>query len=192
MVEQEAGSGRQERRPTPAPRSQTISDDQFQEIRIKKTGAEPIDLKRDNGKWQILEPKPMPADPDTASSLVTALSSLSADKTIEDNATDLSAYGLANPQLDVTVIRERRQDRRVAAGRRYAHQFGHLRQARQRPARLYRVGSFVKTSVDKSLNDLRDKRLLTFDHDKLTRVELQAKGAAGGVRQEPARTSGRS
>ena len=28
----------------------TIPEDQFQEIRIKKTGAEPIDLKRDNGE----------------------------------------------------------------------------------------------------------------------------------------------
>src|SRR5581483_8044871 len=34
----------------------------------------------------------------------------------------------------------------------------------------------VKTSLDKNLNDLRDKRLLTFDSDKLSRVELTAKG----------------
>jgi Domain of unknown function (DUF4340) len=42
--------------------------------------------------------------------------------------------------------------------------------------RVFTVGSFVKTGIDKSPNDLRDKRLLTFDSDKLTRVELQAKG----------------
>ena len=39
---------------------------------------------------------------------------------------------------------------------------------------VYTVFSFVKTSLDKNLNDLRDKRLLTFDSDKLTRVELNA------------------
>jgi hypothetical protein len=42
--------------------------------------------------------------------------------------------------------------------------------------RVFTVFSFVKTSLDKSLNDLRDKRLLAFDSDKLTRVELTAKG----------------
>ena len=39
--------------------------------------------------------------------------------------------------------------------------------------------AIVKTSIDKTPNDLRDKRLLTFDQDKLTRVDLQpAKGEA--------------
>ena len=42
--------------------------------------------------------------------------------------------------------------------------------------KVYTVLSFVKTSLNKTLNDLRDKRLVTFDSDKLTRVELTAKG----------------
>jgi hypothetical protein len=155
---------------------QTISDDQFQEIRIKKNGAEPIDLKRENGKWQILQPKPYPADPDTASSLVSALSSVSADKTIEDNATDLSAYGLANPQLDVSVIRKDGKTDELLLGDDTPTSSGTYAKRANDP-HVYTVLSFVKTSVDKSLNDLRDKRLLTFDNDKLTRVELQAKGA---------------
>ena len=37
---------------------------------------------------------------------------------------------------------------------------------------MYAVSSSVKSSLDKSANDLRDKRLLTFDTNKLTRVEL--------------------
>ena len=41
--------------------------------------------------------------------------------------------------------------------------------------RVFTVASYVKTGLDKSLNDLRDKRLLTFDQDKLSRVELIAK-----------------
>ena len=43
---------------------------------------------------------------------------------------------------------------------------------------VYTVASYVKTSLDKTVNDLRDKRLLTFDSDKLTRVKLAAKGPA--------------
>jgi ribosomal protein L12E/L44/L45/RPP1/RPP2 len=44
-------------------------------------------------------------------------------------------------------------------------------------AHVYTIASYVKTSIDKTPNDLRDKRLLTFDQDKLTRVDLQpAKG----------------
>jgi hypothetical protein len=42
--------------------------------------------------------------------------------------------------------------------------------------RIFSVSSGVKSSLDKTTKDLRDKRLLTFDSDKLTRVDLAAKG----------------
>jgi hypothetical protein len=45
-------------------------------------------------------------------------------------------------------------------------------------AKVVTVGSFTKTSLDKRPDDLRDKRMLTFDSDKLSRVELTAKGPA--------------
>ena len=44
--------------------------------------------------------------------------------------------------------------------------------------RVFTIANVTKTSLDKNPDDLRDKRLLTFDSDKLTRVELQAKGQA--------------
>lgn len=153
----------------------TIPEDQFQEITIKKTGTEPVELKRENGKWQIVQPKPYPADSDTASSLVSALTSISADKTIEDNATDLAQYGLATPQLDVSVQRKDGKTSELLIGDDTPTNSGAYAKVAGDP-HVYTVASFVKSGVDKGLNDLRDKRLLTFDSDKLTRVELQAKG----------------
>src|SRR5271157_1229391 len=153
----------------------SIPEDQFQEIRIRKAGAEPIDLKRENGKWQIAEPKPYAADPDTSSSLVSALTSISADKTIEDNATDLSQYGLTAPQLDVSVVRKDGKTNELLIGDDTPTSSGSYVKLAGDP-HVYTVASFVKSGIDKGLNDLRDKRLLTFDSEKLTRVELQAKG----------------
>ena len=72
----------------------TISDDQFQEIRIRKLTGEVQDLKRENGKWRLVEPQQLAADQDTVGSIVTTLGALTADKTIETNATDLAPYGL--------------------------------------------------------------------------------------------------
>jgi ribosomal protein L12E/L44/L45/RPP1/RPP2 len=43
--------------------------------------------------------------------------------------------------------------------------------------KVYTIASYVKTGLDKTDNDLRDKRLMTFDSDKITRVVLAAKGA---------------
>src|SRR6185503_5622298 len=84
----------------------TIPEDQFQEIRIKKVTGETIALSRVSGKWQITEPKPLPADQDAVSGIVTSLASLSADKVVEEKAADLQPYGLQMPTLDVQVKRK--------------------------------------------------------------------------------------
>ncbi len=41
--------------------------------------------------------------------------------------------------------------------------------------RVFTLASYNKTSIDKSAKDLRDKRLLIFEQDKLSRVELATK-----------------
>jgi len=153
----------------------TIPADQFQEIRIKKL-TETQDLKLVDGKWRIVEPKPLAADQDAVTSMVTSLSALTADKTIDDNATDLSAYGLNTPTLDVTITKKDGKTAGVLVGDATPTNSGNYAKL-PGSSKVYTIASFVKTGLDKSVNDLRDKRLLTFDSDKLTRVVLAAKGA---------------
>ena len=43
-------------------------------------------------------------------------------------------------------------------------------------SKVYVIPTYTKTNFDKSAQDLRDKRLLTFNSDKLTSVQLAAKG----------------
>src|ERR1051326_160244 len=57
------------------PKILTIPEDQFKEIKIAKTGGDTTVLVRgDAHKWQITQPKPLPADQDSVSSLVSTLS----------------------------------------------------------------------------------------------------------------------
>ena len=58
--------------------------------------------------------------------------------------------------------------------------------------RLFTMASFNKTSFDKTSKDLRDKRLMTFDQDKISRVELTAKKADRSSSAASIRTTGRS
>jgi ribosomal protein L12E/L44/L45/RPP1/RPP2 len=154
----------------------TIPDDQFQEIRIKKRTGEVENLKRENGKWRLVEPQPLAADQDTVTSIVSTLGALTADKIIEPNATDLASYGLTTPTLDITITKKDGKTAEVLVGDSTPTNSGSYAKLAGDP-RVFTVASFVKTSLDKSVNDLRDKRLLTFDSDKLTRVQLTAKGS---------------
>src|SRR5580658_4255867 len=153
----------------------TIPEDQIQEIKIQHANGDIVDLSRASGKWRIVQPKELAADPDTSSSLVSALTSVTADKTIEEKAADISPYGLNHPALDVTVTKKDGTTSELLIGDDTPNNSGSYAKL-PKDTRVFTVFSFVKTSLDKGVNDLRDKRLLTFDSDKLTRVELAAKG----------------
>jgi len=155
----------------------SIPDDQFQEIKIKKLTGETLRLRRENGKWQMLEPKALPADQDAAASMVSSLSSLNADKVVEEKATDLKPYGLDTPTLDVSIVKKDGKTDELLIGDDTPTGSGSYAR-RAGDAKVVTIATFTKSSLDKRPDDLRDKRLMVFDSDKLTRVEVQAKGPA--------------
>src|SRR5450432_2294395 len=151
----------------------SIPDDQFQEIKIKKLTGETLRLRRENGKWQMLEPKALPADQDAAASMVSSLSSLNADKVVEEKATDLKPYGLDTPTLDVSIVKKDGKTDELLIGDDTPTGSGSYAR-RAGDAKVVTIATFTKSSLDKRPDDLRDKRLMVFDSDKLTRVEVQA------------------
>jgi hypothetical protein len=93
---------------------------------------------------------------------------------VEDKASDVSAYGLTSPRLEVDVTTKAGKTSKLKIGDDTPTNSGAYAMLEGDP-RVFTVASFVKSGLDKSVNDLRDKRLLTFDQDKLSRVELVAK-----------------
>ena len=153
----------------------TIPDDQFQEIHIKKLTGEVLDLRRVDGKWQITQPKELRADQDAVSSVVSNLASLTANKIIEDKAADLKPYGLNDPTLDIQITKKDGKTDELLVGDDTPTSSGAYAKLAN-DARVFTIASFVKSSLDKKPEDLRDKRLMTFDSDKITSVALTTKG----------------
>lgn len=147
-------------------------------IAIRKKGGEELTLaKNDAGKWQITVPKQLPADQDAVSSLLSTLSSLNSDRLIEEKAANLAQYGLAQPSFELDVTEKGKKTDKLLIGddtpsssAAYAAVVG--------DPRVFTLASYNKNSLDKSAKDLRDKRLMTFESDKVTRIELQAKKQA--------------
>ena len=144
-------------------------------VTIAKKGAEELALSKNAaGKWEIATSKPLAADQDAVASLVSTFSSLNSDRLVEDKGTDLSAYGLAQPSVVITATDKNKKtvslrlgDDSPAGSGVYANVAG--------DSRILLIASYNKNNLDKNASDLRDKRLLTFDTDKVSRVELTAK-----------------
>jgi hypothetical protein len=141
---------------------------------VLKKGAYETDLQKTGDKWQITAPMPYAADQSAVSQLVTAAANVSSDRVVEDKASNLSAYGLNAPILEVDVTSKGGKISKLKIGDDTPTNSGSYAMLDGDP-RVFTVASYVKTGLDKSVNDLRDQRLLTFDQDKLSRVELVAK-----------------
>ena len=152
----------------------SIPEDQFQDIEIEKRSGEIIHLQRTDSKWRIVSPDTLPADPEAVSSMLSSLSSLSSDRTVEEKAASLDQYGLSQPAFELYVTDKKKKTSKLligddtpAATAVYAAIAG--------DPRVFAISSYKKNSFDKSTNDLRDRRLLIFDSDKVSSVELNAK-----------------
>jgi len=143
-------------------------------LELKKKDAPAIQLTKNGADWKITEPKAFAADQSTVSSMVSAISALNAERLVEDKSTDVQRYGLDHPSFELDVTEKDNKTQRLLLGDEtpagsavYAALAG--------DPRVFTIASYSKTSIDKSLNDLRDKRLLTANPDKLSRLEIAGK-----------------
>jgi uncharacterized protein DUF4340 len=156
------------------PKILALTEGDITKIALKKKGADDTVLSKTNGKWEITAPKPYSADQETVNQLISSAANVSGDRVVEDKASNLSAYGLNAPALEVDITGRGGKVSKLEIGDDTPTNSGSYAMLEGDP-RVFTVASYVKTGVDKSLNDLRDKRLLTFAQDKLSRVELMAK-----------------
>src|SRR6267143_4132173 len=152
----------------------SLPEDQIQDVDIKKRSCEIVRLERNDSKWVIAGPEPLRADADAVSSMLSTVSSLSSDRTVEEKASNPEQYGLAPAAIELYITDKNKKTTKLLVGDDtpagtavYAAIAG--------DARVFALSSYKKNSFDKSTNDLRDKRLLPFDADKVSSIELTAK-----------------
>ncbi|HEY1271138.1 MAG TPA: DUF4340 domain-containing protein [Terriglobales bacterium] len=152
----------------------TLKEAEISQITLKKRSAEEVVLARDSsGKWQITAPKPMEADQGAVSGMLSTASSLTADRLIEDKTTDWKPYGLAEPELEADITAQGKTQKLLIGD---STPTGNAVYARlDGDPRVFTIASYAKSSFDKGVNDLRDKRLLTVTADNLTRLEISTK-----------------
>jgi len=153
-----------------------LDQNSITKLELKKKDADPLVLaKSGTGDWQITAPKPFRADQSAVASIASTVSSLNSERVIEDKASDLQNFGLDQPGLEVDLTTKDKTQKLLigadtpAGGSVYAMLSG--------DPRLFTVASSTKTSLDKTLSDLRDKRLLPVDADKISQIELVRKNS---------------
>lgn len=169
----------------PAEKLFPLASDAITSFTLERRDAPEVRCERRDGQWAIVQPRPLPADQDAVSSLLSTLTGATADEVIEPHAADLKPFGLAPPAETVEVASDaqpvqfalRLGDDTPTGGGVYA-------QVEGKPA-VFKLAAYVKSSLDKSLFDLRDKRAVTLTTDQIQRIEVSGKDIAYTLVKNP-------
>ncbi len=159
-----------------APKLISVDPKQIDDIVLSKSGSDPIELAKLADSWTIAKPSAMPADQDAVSMLTGTLATLNADRLIDDHPASLNEFGLTTPAVEVDVTVKGGKTTKLLLGGDTPAATGTYAKLEGDP-KVYTIPTYTKASFDKTVNDLRDKRLLTFNQDKLTAVAVTGKGS---------------
>lgn len=157
-----------------SPKLITLAEGEIQQVEIARKSGETTTVKRAGDNWEITSPMQFKADKDTVNSLVSSLASLASDKLVDEKPSSLADFGLAEPAITVTLTQKDGKSTKLLIGDDTPTSTGTFAKMAG-DTKVYTIASWTKTSIDKPAKDLRDRRLLMFDTEKLVRVELSAK-----------------
>jgi hypothetical protein len=156
----------------------TVPQDQVKRLQFTRPGGSGDEFtleKGDDGKWKVTEPKVYKADETTLNTMLSNLTSLTADQVLSENNTDWATYGLDPPKLVVTMTLKDGKQNKVSFGL-DAPASSVVYARLNQDGKLFTVPSYVKASLDERLVDVRDRHLMPFDDSKVARVVLTANG----------------
>jgi Domain of unknown function (DUF4340) len=158
-----------------SPKVLAVREADISKFDLKKNGAEQVGGERTSaGQWHITSPTSLPADQSAVSSFLGTFSNLNSERLVEEKAVNLAPYGLDAPKLEVDLTEKDNKTQKLLLGDDTPAGNGIFAKL-DGDSRVFTVPGFHKTSIDKSSNDLRDKRLLTVDSDKISQVDLVVK-----------------
>jgi hypothetical protein len=170
---------------TPSEKILALDSNHVQSFTLKPRSGEPVTCRRQGKDWAIVEPKKLAADSNTVSSFLTTLASANVEEVVDPHPANLKDFGLDPPAYSLEVLTDAKPaqstlllgDDTPTSGGVYAQVAGN--------PRVVTLASYQKSSLEKNLFDLRDKRAVTLDVDRLQRIEVESKGKRSTLAKNP-------
>lgn len=157
----------------------------IQSFTIKNSSGDILACQREGGGWAITEPKKFAADGTAIESLLTGLVGTSVDQVVDPKPASLHDFGLDVPSLTLEVTTNAKPekfslslgDETPTGGGVYALMGGN--------PRVVTLASSLKSSLDKNVFDLRDKRIVSIPSGQINRIEVASKSGRWMLTKNP-------
>ncbi|TDI22088.1 MAG: DUF4340 domain-containing protein, partial [Acidobacteria bacterium] len=177
---------------TPEPRD-TVFDFESDDITRLSVTAESGDhtvLEKTDNRWRLVEPFAGAVDVTEVVALASSLASLEMQRVVAEpeETTDLTAFGLGEPRIEVGVTTTTGTDARLLIGEQ-TPTGGDLYATLAGSNRVFLISGYLDGTFNRTTFDLRDKTILDFTRDRVDRLEIAGADATIRLRQENNRWS---
>lgn len=149
-----------------------LESDEIEHLRVRASNGQTTVLQKREGAWVLLEPAGARVAEMEVTGVAGALESLELERIVEEDASDVSAFGLDEPAIDVgfqlageSTMRHLQLGDTTATG-------GDLYARVADEPRVFLIAGYLESTFDRDTFDLRDKSILEFDRDEIDRLEL--------------------
>lgn len=133
---------------------------------------EKIIIEKNDSEWKILFPVQTNADQSTIDNILDSFSSLKQGRFVSDNRDDFHKFGLT-PFQSALVINKREENGDTLFLGNTNLDSTKVFYRKSGSNSVYLVATTLKTNATKSLYDLRDKAIVSFEQDSVTEIILQ-------------------
>ncbi|NKB88718.1 MAG: DUF4340 domain-containing protein [Acidobacteria bacterium] len=133
--------------------------------------------------WQITAPASVPADANALDALVEAAVTAQQQRIIVEGAEDLEPFGLDTPFISLVIERGDLESLEIHIGNE-TPVGGSAYAAVDDSGTVYAGPAALRNSLNKSLFDLRDRSVMTFDSTTINRVELESTDLTAALNRE--------
>ncbi len=160
----------------------TLTEEDIQEITLKQPEQE-ILLKKQDDRWKMVKPVEALADTENVERMLTEFVAAERDNTITENTSQDEEFGLDPPELIVTAKgQDAEAQMQLSLGQQTPVATGYYARVGETP-QVITVSNAVKTALEKSVYDLRDKTVLDFDPQQVKKAIFSMKKSETGELQ---------
>jgi hypothetical protein len=144
-----------------------------------------ISCARQQGKWEIVQPRQLPADATNVGGFLNSLTGATVHEVVASHPASLKDYGLDPPAETIEITTDATPHTfTLLLGDSTPTNSGLYAQVAGKP-QVVTLASYMKASLEKSLFDLRDKRAVTLDIDQLQKIQVSSKGTSYTLVKNP-------
>jgi hypothetical protein len=125
---------------------------------------------KDSTQWNFTKPEKTAADPDVVDGILDAVANARIAGIVSEKPTDLARYGLANPPIALTVVKNGGDKSTLVIGKKAGDEY--YARALSRPI-IFKVKSDLYSKLADNFSQMRDKSVVRLDENSLNRIQLQ-------------------